>query len=171
MARSDCVDNKGVQALRRSCAPGWVAKEQPVGCWSSAGALTDPAADAGAGLCSCPANTTAEPHSTSQQHQHRSYISHFVLPAFFSSTSGKNSIPINGNPSAINCPNLYCLCSAENSVRTFKCFVPKKTHPKLKLRKPLHVKFIFARYEFFRIFQFQKKKTLEICLATICRQT
>lgn len=152
MARSDHVDNEGVQALRRSCTLGWVAKEQPVGCWGSVGALTDPAADAGAGLCSCPANTTAEPHSTSQQLQHHSYISHFVLPAFFSSTRGKNSIPINGNPSAINCPNLYYLYSAENSARTSKCFVPKKAHPKLKLRKPLQAKFIFARYEFFRIF-------------------
>lgn len=170
MASSDRVDNEGVYALRRSIALGWVAKEQPAGFWGSAGALTEPAADAGAGLCSCPANTTAEPHSTSQQYQHHTCISHFVLPAFFSSTSGKNSIAINGNPSAINCPNLYYLCSVENSARTFKCFVPKKNHPKLKLRKPLHAKFIFATYEFFRIFQF-KKKILEICLATICRQT
>lgn len=170
MASSDRVDNEGVYALRRSIALGWVAKEQPAGFWGSAGALTEPAADAGAGLCSCPANTTAEPHSTSQQYQHHPCISHFVLPAFFSSTSGKNSIAINGNPSAINCPNLYYLCSVENSARTFKCFVPKKTtqnsnSENLCTRNSCLLR--MSSSEYFNL----KKKILEICLATICRQT
>lgn len=53
----------------------------------------------------------------------------------------------------INCPNLYCLCSVENSAGAFKCFVQEKKKRQPKPQKPLHTNFIFANYKSFRIFQ------------------
>lgn len=75
-------------------------------------------------------------------------------PAFFSFTSGKNNIPINGILSVINCPNWDYLRHAENSVRAFKCFVQKKSQTLNSNSEKLYVKFISGRYELFRIFQF-----------------
>lgn len=70
----------------------------------------------------------------------------------------------------INCPNLYCLCSVENSAGAFKCFVQekKKGNPNLRnLCTQISYLLVISPSEYFKKIL---KRFLEICPTTICRQ-
>lgn len=92
-------------------------------------------------------------------------------PSVFSFKSSKNNIPINGILCLINGAKLYCLCSVENSVRAFKCFVQgekEKGNPKLRnLCTQISYLLGTSSSEYFKKFL---KSFIEIFPTTICRQ-